>query len=157
MQIQVKIKGARQTSRMFLNLGPELNKSISQGSKEFLDSVRRGAMIMAPRLTGRLVQSMVVRPGLNRGEWIFSVGEGLRHALPTELGYRPHLVSSSAEAYPGITIAEVYGIPEGVTLLVTGSRRMNFVRDAFQNALARLPEIMERKTKKAIQRARRIR
>lgn len=146
----VKIIGNEQTSRMMLNLGPELNKMIGQGNKEFLNSVRRGAIIMAPKLTGRLSKSIIIKPGKKKGDWIFEAGEGLRHALPVELGYKPHLVSSSAEAYPGVTIAEVYGIPEGVTLLVKGSRRPNFIRDAFQNALKRLPQIMARKTKLAI-------
>ena len=153
MVTQIQIKGNKQVSRMMLNLGPELNKMISQGGKEFLDSVRRGALLMVPRKTEQLARSIVVRPGRKKGNWIFAVGDKLQHALPVETGYRPHLVSSSAEAYPGITIAEVYGIPEGITLLVKGSRRPHFIRDAFQNAIKRLPEILARKTKKAIKRA----
>ena len=148
--ITIKIVGAEKVSRMMLNLGPELNKEISKGSQEFLESVKRGAVIMAPKLTRKLSQSMTVTPGRKKGNWIFSAGKGLRYAWPVEVGYKPHLVSSSKEAYPGITIAEVYGIPEGVTLLVTGSRRPDFIRDAFQNALKRLPEIMARKTNKAM-------
>ena len=153
MVITVQIKGNKQVSRMLKNFGPELNKQISSGSKEFLDSVRRGALLMVPRQTGQLARSMVVRPGRKKGNWIFAVGDKLQHALPVETGYRPHLVSSSAEAYPGITIADVYNIPEGIMLLVTGSRRPHFIRDAFQNAIKRLPEILARKTKKAIKRA----
>jgi hypothetical protein len=153
MVVTIKIIGREKVSRMMLNLSPELNKMIGQGNKEFLDSVRKSAMLMAPKLTGQLARSMVVKPGRTKGSWIFIAGEGLKHALPVEMGYRPHLVSSSVEAYPGITIAEVYGIPEGVTLLVRGSRRSNFIRDAFQNALGRLPQILERKAQMAITRA----
>ncbi len=148
--ITIKITGNKQVSKMMLKLGPELDKLINKASKEFLESVKKGARRMAPKLTGKLSESMIVKPGRKKGSWIFSVGEGLRHALPVESGYKPHLVSSSAEAYPGITIAEVYGIPEGITLLVKGSRRKNFVRDAFQNAITRLPEILKRRTKQAI-------
>ena len=154
MVIKVQIIGAKQASRMMLNLGPELDKQIKKGGKEFLVSVKKGATLMAPKLTKRLSRSMTVKPGKN-GSWVFEVGEGLRYALPVESGYKPHLVSSSTEAYPGVTIAEVYGIPEGVTLLVTGARRSHFIRDAFQNALTRLPLILERKAKSAIKRAKR--
>ena len=155
MVTTIKITGAKQVSRMLLNLGPEMNKRISQGGKEFLDSVKKGAVIMAPKLKRKAVQSMIVKPGRKKGNWIFEAGTGLRYLLAIEQGYKPHLVSSSAEAYPGNSIAEVYGIPEGITLLVKGSRRPHFIRDAFQNALARLPKILERKTKLALQNSRR--
>jgi len=145
--IQIKLIGGKRVSRMMLNLGPELNKMMNKAGLEFLKSVRRGAMIMAPKLTGNLSNSIVIRKKQNK--YVFAVESP--YGRYVEMGYRPHLVSSSAYAYPGKTIAQVYGIPEGVTLLVSGSRRPNFVRDAFQNAIARLPQIIERRAKQAIQ------
>lgn len=149
--MQVKLIGDKRVSRMMLNLGPELNKMINRAGKEWLESVQKGAKWRAPNLTGSLVRSIVIRKSKNG--YILSVDSP--YGRYVESGYKPHLVSSSAPTKSGGTIASVYGIPSGVTLLVTGSRRPHFVRDAFQSAIPRLPKYLSNSTKKAIKRARR--
>ena len=148
MVIQVKVIGAKRISRMMLNLGPELNKMIDRTGGAFLKSVQKGAKIRAPKLTGALAESIHVRRGSKKGNWIFSVDSPYGRFV--EMGFKPHLVSSSASTRAGSTIAAVYGIPMGVPLLVTATRGKNFVGDSFQAAIPKLPKLLSQATNRAI-------
>lgn len=151
MAITVQVKGDKRVSRVLLNLGKEMNKNIGMVNKRFMESVYRGARIRAPKNTGHLAKSIELRRGRKKGNWV--LGVGAKYGIYVELGYKPHLVNTSAQVKDGTgkTIADVYpGLPEGVTILVTRPRKKHFIRDSFQSAIPKLPTMMNKAVGRAV-------
>ena len=63
VRLTIEIKGMDRLNNALRNLSPELKKGINKGSMQFLKAVRKSAKLRAPRSSGELANSIMIKQG----------------------------------------------------------------------------------------------
>ena len=142
--IRVEIRGLEKVNRFFAQLPINLNKEISKSSERFMRDVKKSAKLRAPRDTGKLANSIIVRKTKIKGlsnQWKLVVDSP--YGIFQERGFKPHtfFLSSSTNKLQG---GKFYFV----------RRYKPFVAPALEMNLSRLSTSLANSTKNAISRSR---
>lgn len=155
MPMQIQVRGLKETNRFFFRLGPNLNKEIMKNSETFMRETQKSAKLRAPRWTGQLARSIkVFKKGKNQISLIVDSPYGYFQ----EFGFRPHYVQLSRSTRAGATVAD-WAASKGISpwkgsIFVSGRPRP-FIIPALEMNLSKLPNLLQRGTKNAIQMSKR--
>ena len=144
MVIKVQVKGAKRVRNLAANLGPILNKEIMKKSKEFMVFVQKSAKLRAPRMTGRLAESIKLSQK-NKNEIKIIVGSP--YGTFQEYGFTPHIISSGMSDRMGGTVGGLFNKQDSFFFV---SKHTPFMTPALEAGISRLPNMLNNATKKAI-------
>jgi hypothetical protein len=145
--ISVKVKGAREVSNFIARLGPQLNKDIMKVAGTFSTNVQKSAKLRAPRLTGRLAESINVKKGKKNQ---ISISVDSPYGYFQEYGFRPHFIHSNMSDRMGGTVGGLFGKFNSFFFV---AKHKPFIIPALEHNIARLPEMLSQGTKQAIKHA----
>ena len=145
--IQIKVTGGKEVVKLFVNLPKTMEKEIFRSAMRFNKLVQKSAKLRAPRMTGRLAESIKVK---KKGKQIFFVVDS-PYARYQEEGFAPHWVHSSMNDRKGGTIGGLMN-REGFFFV---QKHTPFIEPALEMGLARLPKMVLRGAQKAIREAQR--
>ena len=133
--VSVTLIGAEEVHKYLTDLPKKMNKEINSGTGQWIKGVQKGAKMRAPKRTGDLANSIKVKKQ-SKG-WSLLVNSP--YGQFQEEGFRGHFVNSSRSTRNSSgSIAQAYGIPEGVTLLIQAQKGRKFVEGALRAGIARL-------------------
>ncbi len=155
MAIQIQINGLNETRRLLANLPKEMKIEIMKSADTFLKAVRKSAKLRAPRYTGYLASSIFIKKITNG----FALQVTAPYAAIQEEGRGlPHYVSikklenwfgASRTMGPGMI---KHGLPPRKGMVVV-RRYKPFIQPAFEINIAKLPNLLNKGTKKAIKKS----
>lgn len=140
--ITVKVQGAKETARFIAELGPQLNKDIMKVAEKFSKSTQKSAKQRAPRLTGRLAESIKVKKGRKH----ISIIVDSPYGYFQEYGFAPHWIHSDMSDRMGGTIGGLFG-KQGFFWV---AKNKPFIIPALEHNLNKLPMMLNTGAKKAI-------
>lgn len=149
MVVKVTIKGAKKVAKMTARLGPQMNKEIIKVADQFMRFIQKSAKTRAPRLTGRLAESIEIKKD-KKNEIRIIVNSP--YGMAQEEGFAPHFIHSDMSDRMGGTVGGSFG-NFGSFFFVRKSKP--FIKPALEAGIARLPEMLNAGTKKAINKSRR--
>lgn len=140
--ISIQIKGLNKTNGFLRRLPIRMRRELNITSGEFMKAVRKSAKLMAPRDTGELANSIVIRK--DGRTWILEVQSP--YGIFQEEGFTPHWIHSD---------------------MIKGSRKLTrkgfyfvkrykpFVTPAMERNLSKLSQGLNRAVNKAVERSKR--
>jgi len=146
MVMSVSINGAENVSNVLLNLPKKMEKEIMIANEEFTLFIQRSAKARAPKDTGLLAKSIIIKKRQRKIEILVDAPYGIYQ----ELGFTPHWVHSSMSTRVGGTIGSRLG-RKGFIFV---QRFKPFIAPAVSMAISRLPMLMERAIEKAVVKSR---
>ena len=149
----IRIKGMEGVIKLLENLPKSMEKQLPLALKEFAKEVQKSAKLMAPRATGFLASQIKVTQTSPKTITI-DTGEAY-YALFQEFGFAPHRIPvqylEMHYSSPGLPAVK---IPRGhVSGFITVSRFKPFMQPALYSNLPKLQNILRRRTKQALQKA----
>jgi len=148
MVIQLKVKGINRLTKFLVKLPTSMNKEIIGKSNAFMKFVRKSAKLRAPRMTGRLAESIMIKRKKN--EIILTVDSP--YGVFQEMGFAPHWIHSNMSDRMGGTVGGLFNKFDSFFFV---SRHKPFIAPALEAGLSKLPNMLSQGTKKAIKQARR--
>jgi len=148
--VQIQIKGIMKTKDLMLNLSKELPKAIIKESGKFIGDIRKSAKLRAPRDTGRLANSIIVREQ-GKNSWVLEVQSP--YGVYQERGFTPHFFLAD----PGRPGFQSNKLQNSFGKLVMVKKHTPFVKPALEHNLSKLSQRMSDATKRGISKARRAR
>jgi hypothetical protein len=147
MSINVQIKGAKEVSNLLVMIPKRMQEEVLIANDEFARFVQKSAKLRAPRDTGDLSRSIIVKKGKMKVEIIVDSPYGIFQ----ELGFRPHWVHSSMSSRGAGTI----GSRLGKRGFIFVREFKPFITPALEMAITRLPMMLQRAIEKAVIKSRR--
>jgi len=154
MPIQIQLKGANETFNFLNRLPRELNKEITKAGELFMKKVQKSAKLRAPRATGFLASQINVK---KQGRRIVLSTGNVPYAYFQEFGFTPHVIPIQyLEMHYGSPGARGVRIPgRDISGYAWVSRNKPFIMPALKANLAKLSALLSKRTKNAINKARR--
>lgn len=149
MAIAVQIKGLKRTNKFLAQLPASMNKEIIKASDIFMKFVQKSAKLRAPRMTGRLAESIKLRK-TKKNEIRIMVDSP--YAYFQEFGFRPHWIHSDMSDRMGGTVGGLFNRFDSFFFV---SKHKPFIMPALEVGLSKLSNMLIGHTKLAIQNARR--
>jgi len=146
MVMKVQIRGAKKTKNFLVNLSPQMNKEMIRKSEEFSRFVQKSAKLHAPRMTGRLADSIIVKKTKNNE---IRVIVGHPAGIFQEEGFTAHWVHSDMSDRMGGTIGGLFG-RQGFFFV---SKSKPFMKPALEAGISRLPQMVNQGAVRAIRKA----
>lgn len=147
----IEIKGLDKVRKLTAKLPQELTKEMMKVSMQFMRNVQKSAKLRAPRDTGFLASQLIIRKKAKI--IILSTGEAY-YAYYQEFGFTPHIIPKGyfqqhgmAPSIPGQFISR----PSGYAFV---GRSKPFMIPAMEINIAKLPNLLNKSSKKAIDKAR---
>lgn len=146
----LEIRGLNKVRKFTARLSKAMTKEIRIVNNRFMRNVQKSAKLRAPRITGKLAESINLRK--KRKNEIRIIVDS-PYGYFQEFGFTPHLVSAWAPTRTGtgLTIGEIYGIPYGRLMV---AKHKPFIIPALEINIAKLPNLLNKGAKKAINKAR---
>lgn len=113
--------------------------------------VQKSAKLRAPRLTGQLAESIIIR---KRGDKEIVITVESPYGIFQEEGFTPHWISSDMPDRVGGIVGSSYGIFPPQKTLFFVAKHKPFIKPALEAGLSNLPNRLSQATKKAISKAR---
>lgn len=142
MVVNVQIRGLGGLKKFIVNLPKQTEIELNAASDEFMKFVKKSAKLRAPKMTGRLADSIELKKNKN----VITLVVNSPYGVFQEQGFTPHWIHSEFPDRAG-------GIVEGLFnqkgwFFV--SKHTPFVAPALEAGLNQLPQILERRIKKAV-------
>ena len=137
--INVQVKGINKEMKFWVNLPPNLRKEIRKSQKIFMRDIQKSAKLRAPRWTGKLARSIIVKE-LNKNTVMLTVNSP--YGAFQELGFKPHYVELRRSTRSGHVVADwaaTKGV-KGQTGSIFVSKFKPFIRPALEMNLSRLSQ-----------------
>jgi len=144
--MQIKLKGLEKTQQFLVQLPKSMNKEIMQVSDTFMRSTQKSAKLRAPRLTGRLADSIEFKKIKNQILLIVNSPYGYFQ----EYGFTPHFIHSDMSDRMGGTVGGLFGRFNSFFWV---AKHKPFIQPALEQNLSNLPNLLSQGTKKAIKQA----
>jgi hypothetical protein len=142
--IQIEIKGIKKVSQFIADLPKSTERELGLVSMDFSKRVQKSAKLRAPRMTGELAQSIIIKP--DKKNEISIVVES-PYGYFQEFGYKPHWVSALTSTRNSLgTIGNAYNI-SGFMFV---SKYKPFIMPALEVNLTNLPNMLRNGVNKAI-------
>ena len=145
--VNVHITGGKEAVKLLVNLPKAMEKEIYREGTKFNRLFQKSAKLRAPRMTGRLANSIKVK---KRNKEIILVVDS-PYARYQEEGFAPHWVHSGMNDRMGGTVGGTMG-KEGFFFV---QKHTPFIKPALEMSIAKLPKMLLRGTQKAIREAKR--
>lgn len=146
MQMTMKAKGINKVINFTIRLPPKLKKDIMKVADTFMKATQKSAKLRAPRMTGRLAESIKVTK--KKDQILLNVGSP--YGIFQEEGFRPHMIHSSWSDRMGGTVGGLFGVFNAWFLV---SKHTPFIKPALEHNLSNLPNMLSQGTKQAIKNA----
>ncbi|KKM65136.1 hypothetical protein LCGC14_1494360 [marine sediment metagenome] len=147
MVMNIKIMGNKRMNNFVLKILKNTEKEIMKSSREFIRFIQRSAKLRAPRETGKLAKSIVVK----RGRKIIKIIVDSPYGIFQEEGFTPHWIHTSMSDRVGGTVGGFIG-RKGFIFV---RRFKPFIKPALAMGLSRLPMLMNRAMEKSVAKSRR--
>ena len=153
IQIQVQIKGIKRTQKFFANFPKATSQELILKTDEFMKFVQKSAKLRAPRFTGALARSIILKK--TKKNEIKIIVES-PYGVFQDSGFKPHYVQLFRSTRAGGVVADwaaAKGIqPTKNSIFV--SRHTPFITPALEAGLNQLPNMLSDGIKKAVRKAR---
>jgi hypothetical protein len=163
----LEIKNLDGIQRLFINLGPKLEKEIMTKSEEFMKGVQKSAKLRAPKFTGYLASSIFVNKVGEKSivlqvtaPWAMKMetGEGLPQYVPISELLRKGWAARSGSGYVIASRTRGDMLVKGSLPYKKGYFRVThykpFIMPALETNISKLPQMLSNATHEAIIKAR---
>ncbi len=144
----IHIRGLNRVTKMLVKLPKATEQELKKVNMRFMKFVQKSAKLRAPRMTGRLAESIVIKK--SRKNEIRLVVES-PYGIFQEKGFAPHWIHSTMSDRIGGTVGGLFNRFNSFFFV---TKHTPFVAPALESGLNRLPQMLSHGIKKAIQRAR---
>lgn len=152
MVIQIQIRGIKRTQKFMASLSRTTNQELILKMDEFMKFVQKSAKLRAPKFTGALARSIILRK-TRKNEIKIIVDSP--YGIFQEEGFRPHYVQLFRSTRAGGTVAD-WAAAKGISPTKNSifvSRHTPFIAPALEAGLNQLPHMLSDGIKKAVQKA----
>ena len=150
----MQIKGIDKRYRFLFRLPKELSKEIAKSAEQFMRNVQKSAKLRAPRATGLLASQITIK---KQGKRIVLTTGRVPYAYFQEFGFAPHTIPvqylEMHYSSPGARGQRIPGAQ--ISGYVWVARNKPFIMPALKSNLAKLPSLLSKGAKNAINKARR--
>ena len=149
MVIQIQLKGMDKTNQFLVNIPREIQRDLSKTVERFASFVQRSAKLRAPRFTGKLAKSIVVKKiRANRIEINVESPIGIFQ----EEGFNSHWIHKSAVSPSGDKFSDWLDSKgySGRSKFFKVKKHTPFIKPALEAGLNRLPSMLQESIKRSI-------
>ena len=126
--------------RIFANVPKKVEQALKSDTSEFAKMIQKSAKLRAPRWTGKLAESIQVRP-TNNGSVI---EVGMPYGMYQEFGFRPHSVQLFRPTGSGFVVAD-WAASHGVGISKNSifvSKHKPFIAPAVENVFPKISNFL---------------
>jgi len=141
--LQINITGIGGIKHYLTELPSKLDHEMMKSSEEFSIAVQKIARIKAPRMTGNLINSIIIKKGRKN----VSVNVTAPYAVAQDEGFKPHFVHALLSTRNSLgTIGDAYNTAGFVYV----RKHTPFISPALSAGLSQLSAILDRRINRAI-------
>ena len=151
MIITVNQSDSRRYRRFSIKLPKNVEEALKKDTTNISKMIQKSAKLRAPRWTGKLAESIKVKPSTKGSV----VEVGMPYGMYQEFGFRPHFVQAFRSTGSGFVVAD-WAAAHGVQLAKNSifvSKHRPFIKPAVDNVTLKISDLLSKSIAQAIKKS----
>jgi len=139
------------TKRLFARLPKQIEEGLKSNTGTIAKMIQKSAKLRAPRWTGKLAESIIVKP-MPKGSF---VEVGMPYGYYQEYGFRPHMVQAFRPTGSGFVVGD-WAASKGIPLMnnsIFVSKNKPFITPAVGHVMPQISDLLSKSIAQAIKRS----